>query len=263
MPATWGPSCWTSSEPPHDRSPPRRRPPPSRSRPGPTPDPGPRPRRRTRRRRPRPHAQPPPAVRGGRPARRPRDPRRRPPLRPCQVGAVRARHPTRPQAGPGHERRGSGTPAGRAAAAGEHRTTTPDRPPLGAALPRPTIRDLADAHEDVEALAYAHDPEGSPRLKTGFPELAKAANLFAWLIGEIKASDRAAAFGPGVRGGYHTLQRGSTPTDLDARTHDAYAKALRNLLAGWRVGLGQLVGEMEQEAMDVGRYPTRTEQASA
>jgi hypothetical protein len=124
---------------------------------------------------------------------------------------------------------------------------------------RPTTRDLADAHEDLELLAYAHDPNGSPRFNSGFPELAKAANLFAYVIGEIRASERAAAYGPGVKDGYHTLDRGGTTSDLDARTRDAHAKALRNLLSGWRVALGQLVNEMEADAMDVGRYPTRTE----
>jgi hypothetical protein len=126
---------------------------------------------------------------------------------------------------------------------------------------RPTTSDLADAIEDLEALAYAHDPNGSPRNNSGFRDLARLLNLFAWVDGEIHAAERAAAFGPGVKDGYHTLQRSGEPTDLDARTRDAHAKALRNLRSGWNVELGRVVDAMRQDAMDVGRYPTRTEQA--
>ena len=128
-------------------------------------------------------------------------------------------------------------------------------------MTRPTTRDLADASEDLEAIAYAHDPNGSPRCNTGFPDLARLLNLFAWVDEEIKAASRAAAYGPGVKDGYHVLHHGSTATDLDARTRDEHAKHLRNLRSGWLVELGRMVDAMRQDAMDVGRYPTRSEQA--
>lgn len=128
-------------------------------------------------------------------------------------------------------------------------------------MSRPTTRDLADAHEDIEVLAYAHDPLGSPRFNSGFREIAKLGNLFAWLVTEIKMAERAAAYGPGVKGGYHTLHRGGDAADIDARTRDAHAKALRNLLSSWRMAVDKLETEFEREGIDVGRYPTRSEQA--
>ena len=126
---------------------------------------------------------------------------------------------------------------------------------------RPTTRDLADAAEDLESVAYAHDPNGSPRRNTAFPDIKKILSAYAWIIDEIKAAERAAAYGPGVKDGYHTLQRGGDATDLDPRTRDAHLKALRNLLSGWNVEVGRMADAMMADAMDVGRYPTRSEQA--
>ena len=128
---------------------------------------------------------------------------------------------------------------------------------------RPTTRDLADAAEDLDQIAYAHDPNGSPRRNTAFPAVKALLNYRAWLISEIQASERGAAHGPGVKDGYHTLQRGGTTTDVSARTgdRDAYTKALRNLLSAWNLEDGRIAAERMQEAMDVGRYPTRSEQA--
>ena len=128
---------------------------------------------------------------------------------------------------------------------------------------RPTTRDLADAAEDLDHIAYAHDPNGSPRRNTAFPDIARLLSVYAWVIGEIRAAERAAAYGPGVKDGYHTLQRGGDNTgDLDTRTRDAHLKALRNLLSGWNVEVGRVSDAMMQDAMDVGRYPTRSEQAT-
>ena len=126
---------------------------------------------------------------------------------------------------------------------------------------RPTTRDLADALEDIQIIAYAHDPNGSPRRNTAFPAVKLLLSERAWLIGEIEAAERAAAYGPGVKDGYHTLQQGGTPTDLDPRTRDAHAKALRNLLSAWNLEDDRIAHERMQEAMDVGRYPTRSEHA--
>jgi hypothetical protein len=130
---------------------------------------------------------------------------------------------------------------------------------------RPTTRDLADAHEDLEVLAYAHDPNGSPRLNSGFPDLAKMLNLMAWAVGEIRSARVAAAYGPGVEGGYHTLQQAGSHGDLEARRAwaDAYGRAVSNLLAGWAVEVGRIRDEWQQEGIDVGRYPTRTELSEA
>jgi hypothetical protein len=125
---------------------------------------------------------------------------------------------------------------------------------------RPTTEDLAHASDDLEQLAYGHDPNGSPRSNTGFPEMAGLLNLLVWADQEIRAAERAAAYGPGVKDGYHTLQRGGSHSDLDARTHDAHAKAVRNLRSGWRVEAARMFDEWRTEAMEVGRYPTRSEQ---
>ena len=126
---------------------------------------------------------------------------------------------------------------------------------------RPTDHDLIAAEENIEIIAWAHDPNGSPRRNTAFPDIARLLSVYAWVIGEIKAAERAAAYGPGVKDGYHTLQRGGEATDLDPRTRDAHLKALRNLLSGWNVEVGRVSDAMMADAMDVGRYPTRSEQA--
>jgi hypothetical protein len=127
-------------------------------------------------------------------------------------------------------------------------------------MTRPTMAELVQAANDLEALAYAHDPLGT-RNKTGWPDVAKLLSLLVWSDEEIKAAAKAAAYGPGVKDGYHTLHRGGDAADIDARTRDAHAKALRNLRSGWLVEFGRMVDEWQQDAMDVGRYPTRSEQA--
>jgi hypothetical protein len=121
------------------------------------------------------------------------------------------------------------------------------------------MQELVQAANDLEQLAYAHDPLGT-RNKTGWPDVAKLLNLLVWGDEEIKAQAYPTALGPGGDG-YITMHRGSDHPDLDRRTHDAHTKALRNLRAGWLVELGRMVDEWQQEAMDVGRYPTRSEQA--
>lgn len=127
-------------------------------------------------------------------------------------------------------------------------------------MTRPTMADLVQAANDLEACAYAHD-SGATRNATGFPDVAKLLNLLVWIEAEIGAAKAAAAYGPGVKDGYHLLHRGGESADLDARTRDAHLKALRNLRSGWLVELGRVVDGWRQDAMDVGRYPTRTEQA--
>jgi hypothetical protein len=125
---------------------------------------------------------------------------------------------------------------------------------------RPTTRDLAEAIEDLKLIAYAHDPNGSPRFNSGFHDVAAFLNEIAWLISEIKAAEGGAAYGKGVEGGYHVLHRGGEPTDVSSRGQDPHAKNLRNLLAGWNVENGRIVDTRRQEAMDIGRYPTPSEQ---
>jgi hypothetical protein len=127
-------------------------------------------------------------------------------------------------------------------------------------MTRPSTQDLVQAANDLEALAYAHDPLGT-RNKTGFPDAAALLNLLVWVDNEIRAAREAAAQGPGVKDGYHIVGRGGDPSDLDARTRDQHLKDLRNLRSGWLVELGNLVDQWRQQAMDVGRYPYRTEQA--
>jgi len=125
---------------------------------------------------------------------------------------------------------------------------------------RPTTRDLAEAIEDLKFIAYAHDPNGSPRFNSGFRDVAAILNQIAWLVSEIQAAEGGAAYGPGVKDGFHTLHRGGEPVDVSSRSRDPYAKALRNLLSGWNVENGRVADTRRQEAMDVGRYPTPSEQ---
>lgn len=123
-------------------------------------------------------------------------------------------------------------------------------------MTRVYAEDLALAAADLEELAYAHDP----RSDHGFHDIAKLLNLLVWAQHEIRSAQDAAAYGPGVKDGYHTLHRGGQPSDIDARTHDAYLKELRNLLSGWRVDLGKMADAWQQAAVRVGRWPDRSEQ---
>jgi hypothetical protein len=124
---------------------------------------------------------------------------------------------------------------------------------------RPTAEDLAHAEGDLQELAWRHDPR-TARNSTGFPDVATLLNLLVWVDDEIKAAREAAAYGPGVKDGYHTLPHGNV-SDLDARTRDQLLKELRNLRSGWLVELGSLVDGWKQAAYNAARFPTRSEQA--
>lgn len=127
---------------------------------------------------------------------------------------------------------------------------------------RPTQEDLAHAAADLEELAWRHDPR-TARNSTGFPDLAALANLLVWADAEIRAARDAAAYGPGVKDGYHEVltHRRSGHSQIDARAHDQYLKSLRDLRSGWLVELGQLADTWRQAAEQVGRFPDRSEQA--
>lgn len=126
-------------------------------------------------------------------------------------------------------------------------------------MSRPTQEDLIHATEDLEVLAFNHQPS-NPRNPTGFPDVATLLNLLVWVDTEIKAAREAAAYGPGVKDGYRTFgQHGHG--DIDSRTRDQYLKELLNLRSGWQVNLGSMVDEMKDQAYSVGRWPNRSEQA--
>lgn len=124
---------------------------------------------------------------------------------------------------------------------------------------RPTLEELAHGSADLEHLAYEHHPS-NPRNPTGFPDVATLLNLLVWVNDSIKAAREAAAYGPGVKDGYHTFgQHGHS--DIDSRTRDQYLKELLNLRSGWLVNLGNTVDEMKDQAYNVGRWPNQSEQA--
>jgi hypothetical protein len=125
---------------------------------------------------------------------------------------------------------------------------------------RPTQEEVEYAKRVLEELAFRHDPRGSPvRNSTAFPDLLKLLDLFAWVDGEIRAAQEAAAYGPGVEGGYRTLTRGGV-SDVDSRTHDQLLKDLRRMRLGWQHKFGQLVDKLGQEARELARWPERSEQ---
>lgn len=108
-------------------------------------------------------------------------------------------------------------------------------------MTRPTVQDVGYATDDLEELAHRHCPRDDPRNRTGFPDVLTLLNLLVWADTEISNARAAAAFGPGAEGGYRTLHRGGTATDLDSRRHDQLLKDLRNLRSGWLIELGNMV----------------------
>jgi hypothetical protein len=129
-------------------------------------------------------------------------------------------------------------------------------------MTRPTLETLAHAVADLEHLGWQHDPNGSPRRNTGFPDLAALTNLLRWYADGIDDAREAAAYGPGVKDGYRSLSSQNGHGDIDSRTRDAYRKELQAGLRGLLHKLGQLVDTERQAAYEIGRYPDRSEQAT-
>jgi hypothetical protein len=117
-------------------------------------------------------------------------------------------------------------------------------------MPRPTREDLGYATDDLEELAHRHCPREDPRNETGFPDVITLLNLLVWVDADIRVAKEAAAYGPGVEGGYRTLHRGGV-SDIDSRTHDALLKELRDLRSGWLVEFGNMVDRWRQAAEKV------------
>lgn len=116
-------------------------------------------------------------------------------------------------------------------------------------MPRPTVEDLGYATDDLEELAHRHCPRDDPKNETGFPDIVAFLNFMVWVDAEQRRAKEAAAYGPGVEGGYRALHKGGTSADLYARTNnDLLLKQLRGLSRTWRHKFGNLVDEMRQDA---------------